>query len=149
MRKVWILFLLSLCLDPVSQSIAQVNAKIVDGKFHLERAHVENAAEPVVLTKHWKYHAGDNPAWAAPAFDDSDWEHIDTQLLPFHLPQSGWRGIGWFRLHLSVHPALQNQPLVFMFSQVGASEIYLNGQRIYTWGKKSLKFRCDSGTAKS
>ena len=84
----------------------------------------------------WKYHPGDNPEWASPTFNDATWESADTLLLQDRLPESGWEGIGWFRLHLSVpDEQLQNLPLVLQVTyQVGASEIYLNGDLIYKFG---------------
>ena len=84
----------------------------------------------------WKYHPGDNPEWASPTFNDATWESTDTSLLQDRLPESGWEGIGWFRLHLSVPDAqLQNMPLALQVTyQVGASEIYLDGELIYKFG---------------
>ena len=29
-----------------------------------------------VLNGPWQFHPGDDPAWANPAFDSSDWEHL-------------------------------------------------------------------------
>ena len=84
----------------------------------------------------WKYHSGDNPEWASPTFNDATWESADTLLLQDKLPESGWEGIGWFRLHLSVPDEhLQNLPLALQVTyQVGASEIYLDGDLIYKFG---------------
>ncbi len=60
----------------------------------------------------WKYHPGDNPEWASPTFNDATWESTDTLLLQDSLPESGWEGIGWFRVHLSVpDEQLRNMPL--------------------------------------
>ena len=85
----------------------------------------------------WKYHPGDNPEWANPAFDDTAWESAQSLLFKKELPESGWEGIGWFRLHLSVpDEQLWNMPLALhVMFQVGASEIYLDGNLIYAFGK--------------
>ena len=85
----------------------------------------------------WKYHPGDNPEWASPTFDDTAWESTDTMLVITDLPASGWQGIGWFRLHLSISDErLWNTPLAFqLLYHAGASEIYLDGELIYTFGK--------------
>ena len=84
----------------------------------------------------WKYHPGDNPEWASPAFDDTGWESANTLMLRPELPESGWEGIGWFRLHLSIpDERLWNMPLALRVTfQVGASEIYLDGELIYKFG---------------
>ena len=31
-------------------------------------------AEGLLLTNGWRYHAGDDPTWARPDFDDSGWD---------------------------------------------------------------------------
>ncbi|MYA70788.1 SpoIIE family protein phosphatase, partial [Candidatus Poribacteria bacterium] len=86
----------------------------------------------------WKYHPGDDQEWANPAFDDTGWESIEsTELSLNEIPRGGWEGIGWFRLHLSVpDERLWHTPLALqVIYQAGASEIYLDGELIYTFGK--------------
>ncbi|MYA56356.1 SpoIIE family protein phosphatase [Candidatus Poribacteria bacterium] len=85
----------------------------------------------------WKYHPGDNLEWASPTFDDTAWESTSILLSPNALPEGGWQGIGWFRLHLSVaDEQLWNMPLALhVVYQMGASEIYLDGKLIYKFGK--------------
>ncbi len=88
----------------------------------------------------WKYHPGDNPEWANPTFDDTEWESIGTlgTLAPQNeLHESGKKGIGWYRLHVSVSDKqLWNVPLALqVMYQAGASEIYLDGVLIYAFGK--------------
>ncbi len=85
----------------------------------------------------WKYHPGDNPEWADPAFDDTGWESTSTELSLNEIPSSGWEGIGWFRLHLSVpDEQLWHTPLALHVAyHAGASEVYLDGELIYTFGK--------------
>jgi hypothetical protein len=36
----------------------------------------------IALNGPWKFHTGDNPRWAAPTFDDSDWETVDLTPPP-------------------------------------------------------------------
>lgn len=84
----------------------------------------------------WKYHPGDESAWASPTFDDSAWEVVNTMLPKDKLRKNRWEGIGWFRLHLSVpDERLHDTPLALhVMYQVGASEIYLDGELIYKFG---------------
>ncbi len=88
-----------------------------------------------LLFKRARYHAGDNPAWADPAFDDRGWEIADTRLLPRSLPQQGWPGIGWFRVRLRLDSSLRDQALGFVLSHAGAAEVYLDGSLIHHSGK--------------
>ena len=95
-----------------------------------------NSDKVALYSAPWKYHPGDNPEWANPAFDDTAWEFANTMLFKAELPESGWEGIGWFRLHLSVpDEELWNMPLaLYVTYQAGASEIYLDGELIYKFG---------------
>ena len=91
-----------------------------------------------VLLVNWKYHPGDDQEWANPAFDDTEWKSTEsTWLFLSEIPRSGWEGIGWFRLHLSVpDERLWHMPLALqVIYQAGASEIYLDGELIYSFGK--------------
>jgi hypothetical protein len=46
------------------------------GATHAQFVDASAAGEPIKLTAPWRYHSGDNPAWAAPGFDDSQWQLI-------------------------------------------------------------------------
>ena len=99
---------------------------------------LEDIEKDGALLMNWKYHPGDDPEWADPAFDDTGWESTESTELPLNeIPRSGWEGIGWFRLHLSVpDEQLWHTPLALqVIYQAGASEIYLDGELIYTFGK--------------
>ncbi len=86
----------------------------------------------------WKYAPGDEPRFAEPQFDDRAWETLNgTAITLDRIPQSGWRGIGWFRLRMKVDPAIANQPLNLAVYQYGACEIYLDGRLIQTYGRVS------------
>ena len=97
---------------------------------------LEDIKKDGTLLGNWKYHPGDNPEWADPAFDDTAWESTDTLLIQDELPENKWEGIGWFRLHLSVpDEQLWHKPLALQVTyQAGASEIYLDGELIYKFG---------------
>lgn len=93
----------------------------------------------VVLTGGWKWHIGDNLAWADPGFDDSGWERIGPTQDTFASPQLPKFGqIGWFHIRLAVDNSVNDQ-LVLMIEQSGASEIYLNGKMIRRLGVISKK----------
>jgi signal transduction histidine kinase len=88
-----------------------------------------------VLPSKWKYHTGDDPKWASPAFDDRAWEWASTDLSPRQgLPETSWTGVGWFRLWISVDSTLVNTPIALLIDQKGASEVYLDGRLLYAFG---------------
>ena len=94
--------------------------------------------EGVELNKGWRWHTGDDPDFAKPNFDDSQWESIDPSQKVSSMPVIP-KGINWFRLHLSINQDLLNQ-MVIMVRQSGASEIYINGKLIHKIGKISQNF---------
>lgn len=57
-----------------------------------------------------------------------------TAITLNSIPKSVWRGIGWFRLRLKPDPALTNQPLALVMVHYGASEIYLDGRLVESFG---------------
>ncbi|MCU0643894.1 MAG: SpoIIE family protein phosphatase [bacterium] len=91
--------------------------------------------EDINLNSNWKYHPGDDPSWADPALDDSGWDLYGPTIRYDELPKSGWQGIGWFRLHVQVDSALWNKSLAMFIRQRGASEVFIDGQLTYTFGK--------------
>lgn len=93
----------------------------------------------VLLDKGWKWHAGDNPDWATTDFDDTKWEPINPAQDIHDLPQVRKAQIGWLRLRLHVDSSIVRQSPVLILSQLGASEIYLNGKLIHRYGTVSSK----------
>ena len=93
----------------------------------------------ILLDKGWKFRAGDDSTWANPDFDDREWQPINPTLDIRHIPQLQQTSFYWFRLKLQVDSSLLNQPLGIMLSQVGASEIYLDGKLLYKLGNIDFK----------
>jgi signal transduction histidine kinase len=86
----------------------------------------------IVLDKGWKWHAGDNPDWAKPEFDDARWQDIDPSKDIVQLTNISTDQPLWLRIKLNPRAA-KNYAL--SISQSGASEIYLNGRLIQKIGQ--------------
>jgi adenylate cyclase len=82
-------------------------------------------------TEFYRYHAGDDTAWANPEFDDSDWEQ--NQFVEFAYHNRPRRG--WLRGALEVDSTLWDVPLGISIEYVGAVEFYLDGRLLYQIGK--------------
>jgi signal transduction histidine kinase len=89
----------------------------------------------ILLDKGWKWHAGDNPDFAKPDFDDSKWESIDPTLSILDLPQIQKANIGWFRFHINIDSSLTSEGLALLVWHLGASEFFLNGKQFYQFGE--------------
>jgi serine phosphatase RsbU (regulator of sigma subunit) len=127
-------FLLSLLL---LLSSAKLSAQGVE-PFTLTSESLKGGKSVNLDNRGWKYHAGDDAAWADPVLDDSSWDSInDTKFTPENLPRSGWNGIGWFRLRMRVDSALEGEPLALVMGQWGASEVYLDGKLVQRFGTVS------------
>jgi two-component system NtrC family sensor kinase len=91
--------------------------------------------QQVVLDKGWKYTMGDNPVYASPPFDDHSWKPIRANLdIHDSLPAGAEKGIGWMRLRLNVNEKLRGAHLALSIQQSVASEIYLNGKLLKSFG---------------
>jgi hypothetical protein len=95
-----------------------------------------NLREPADLDSKWLVHAGDDPAYARPDFDDSQWMLLDPQnsiktLFPNTRPE-----VVWYRLHVKVDPAQSGLALKEL-RIASAFEIYVNGERLIASGQVS------------
>src|SRR5665213_1935441 len=76
------------------------------------------------LNDGWRVHSGDDPAYARPGFDDSQWPTVS--LAKPGQATAGWR---WYRLRVKL-PA-QHPPLALLVAGGdGTYEVYLNGERL-------------------
>jgi len=107
-----------------------------DGEFVLTADKLA-VGKTVELNKmRWKYQAGDDTSWAAGDFDDSGWKSITNDEINSNpiAALENWNGKAWFRLRLQVDEQLANQPLAWRLWYWGASEIYLDGNLIQSYG---------------
>ncbi|MBK9284154.1 MAG: hypothetical protein IPM51_07505 [Sphingobacteriaceae bacterium] len=88
----------------------------------------------VTLPERWKYCKGDNLNWASVNLKDDYWPRINTELRINNVYPAIFDGIGWFRLPIVIDSSLIGKPLCLMIHQQGASEIYIDGEKIYAMG---------------
>jgi beta-galactosidase len=63
----------------------------------------EDKVMPVLSTRYgdWSFAKGDNPAWSAPGFDDSSWQHVKGgEDWRVHSNYTISNATGWYRQHL-------------------------------------------------
>ena len=88
---------------------------------------------PSQLHAQWLVHAGDDPAYANPGFDDSQWTPFDPSTSIQNIYGSSKPEVVWYRLRVKVDPAQSDLGL----SEIGlcsAFEIYANAERILAVG---------------
>ncbi|QUW04269.1 SpoIIE family protein phosphatase [Chloracidobacterium validum] len=102
-----------------------------------------NLDQPITLYT-WKYRSGDDPAWAAPGLNDTDW--LPLNLAPGPTFSGGPRlGVGWYRTEVSV--ADLYRPGVRVNHVLGscAYEVYVNGVRVGQFGEVTPRPRFPPG----
>ena len=102
--------------------------------LHAQYFVVSQLGGPVAITAPWRFHHGDNPQWASPSFDDSEWSLLGMDRPWNSQGYQGISGYGWYRIRLQV-PASE-EPLALGIPQKGhAEEIYADGKIIGTLGR--------------
>jgi serine phosphatase RsbU (regulator of sigma subunit) len=81
----------------------------------------------------WFFKQSDDPHDKDRGIDDSKWQLLDPQLDDEEEIRVFGK-MGCFRLHFRVDSSLKNIPLSFTISHKGASEIYLDGEKIGSFG---------------
>lgn len=104
--------------------------------FSLTAGSIQDGKSVELHKLKWRYHPGDDMAWAAQDFDDASWEELPgSRIDPQAPPQSGWTGRGWFRLRFNLDEALVDKTLAMIMTQGGASEVYLDGKLLARFGE--------------
>ncbi len=90
--------------------------------------------QPTQINVKWLVHAGDDPAYAQPDFDDSQWIPFDpNSLLNAVFPHSH-PSVVWYRLRVKVSPTETGLALS-EWNLSRAFEIYVNGERVVASGQ--------------
>jgi len=95
---------------------------------------------PVKLSCCWKYHQGDDSLWAQTEFNDTAWTAISLDSFP---PDR--KAVHWFRLRLEADSSLLNIPLAMYIYQAGASEIFVDGKKMASYGVVSSDEKTEEG----
>jgi len=77
----------------------------------------------------WRFHTGDDPAWANPGFDDSGWSQLSADKGWSDQGYAGYDGFAWYRLAIAL-PA-QHGALALYVPNVDVScQVFANGRQI-------------------
>lgn len=107
-------------------------------KPHLDESLFKEGLLELKFKDNWRYQPGDNLEWADPEFDDSDWYNIDPiSLKAYQMPDSLWKGFGWWRITFTADSNTIEAIERLYFSSWGAAEIYLDGELVETYGNFS------------
>lgn len=138
----------------VAATILVVGQWIAAPRAQAQAFDATNLRQPANLDMTWLVHAGDDPAYAQPGFDDSKWTRFDPHgpllaLFPHRHPS-----VVWYRLHINVAPNQKGLALA-EWQLASALEIYVNGRLLirsgsvapyapYTFGAHLIKLIPDA-----
>ena len=105
---------------------------------HAQFFDASSAGGPVTINVPWRFHIGDDPQWASPDLDDSQWPLLRMDKSWNVQGYRGYSGYAWYRIRLQV-PA-SREPLALALDRVGNSaEVYADGQPIGEMGQMQPK----------
>lgn len=111
---------------------------VVDGRFVIDEwpADAKGRIGSLGLSGLWLMKKGDDKAYSDPARPDHDWSPVPVPLNWFDLPDGGYSGLGWYRLHLRMPDAPSGEALGIELGWIDdADETYFNGRLIGTTGR--------------
>src|SRR5580700_6271292 len=134
MSRVAVLFVLLLC-EPAVVVLALPPISRANPAPVLSVENIGHGAVPI--DGEWQFHPGDDLRWAAPAYDDSEWERIKADKTWGAQTHPSYTGFAWYRRHLDIHPSpLPNAKLAILMPPVEDEyEIFCNGVRIGNQGR--------------
>ena len=99
-------------------------------EFNLDNAHL-----PILsLDGYWRFHTGDNPAWAQQGFDDTHWSLLMTDENWAEQGYDGYSGLAWYRFHVTLPAGLDHVSLYLPYI-LTCYQVFANGQQIGSYGK--------------
>jgi hypothetical protein len=93
--------------------------------FDLQRDHIPLAE----LKGQFRFHAGDDPHYADPSFDDSGWSLLKTDQSWYGQGYKNYSGFGWYRFRVTV-PASQGTLSLFIPYLSDSYSVYANGRLV-------------------
>jgi hypothetical protein len=82
-----------------------------------------------VLNDLWRFHTGDDPVWANPGFDDSQWSLLNANQSWAEQGYKGYGGVAWYRTQIQLPPKHRSLEVYFP-NVVDSCEVFVNGHLI-------------------
>jgi sigma-B regulation protein RsbU (phosphoserine phosphatase) len=120
-----------------SHLLAMLLALCAWGMLHAQTVDLTKQTEPLADLSQvkWRFHPGDDPRWADPSFDDSQWPLLRGDLTWDQQGYKGLSGFAWYRIHVKVPADL---PLSFSPGYVFDNfQVFADGKQVAQWGTLS------------
>jgi len=97
-------------------------------------ANASSVGGPVTIAAPWRFHTGDDPQWAMPDFDDTQWPLLQTDKSWTDQGYPDYSGYAWYRIRVKL-PA-NSAPLAIELGELYTSaEVYVDGKLAGTIGR--------------
>ncbi|WP_239691514.1 ATP-binding protein [Hymenobacter lapidarius] len=124
-------FLLLMSLWLLAPAVAQTPNPAV---LRVDSLTTKGSRNGLLLEQGWRYHVGDDPAWARPDFDERGWDTLNPARPRQELPPRLGSGMSWLRLRFRLADSLRQRAVLLQADGYGAWEIYLNGRLVQRAG---------------
>ena len=115
--------LLGICVSVSLGCICAAQAQPAGGKFSFDLDR-----EPIAsLDGQWRFHAGDDPRWSQPDFDDNNWTLIRTGQSWYTQGFPQLDGFAWYRATIQIPDKPQDLSLLVPYV-VTSYQVFANGQ---------------------
>ena len=95
---------------------------------------LQTGREPVAsLDGLWRFHTGDNPAWADPNFDDSQWPLLRSDEAWSQQGYKNYGGFAWYRFTVAVPGGSRNWSIYLGPMETGY-QLFVDGRLAGSYG---------------
>ncbi len=102
--------------------------------INAERFAGENQVDLTNMTN-WLFKSGNNPQWAEPELNTSDWEYRTPKQLSVRLRNKNDEVEGWFRIKVKCNESIRDSMLFVNVGNFGqAIDMYIDGNLYYSYG---------------
>ena len=102
--------------------------------LHAQTFNLQTGREPVAsLDGLWRFHTGDNPAWADPKFDDSQWPLLRSDEAWSQQGYKNYGGFAWYRFTVAVPEGSRNWSIYLGPMETGY-QLFVDGRLAGSFG---------------
>jgi phosphoserine phosphatase RsbU/P len=102
--------------------------------LHAQTFNLETGREPIAsLDGFWRFHTGDNPAWADPNFDDSQWPLLRSDEAWGQQGYKNYGGFAWYRFTVSA-PESSGDWSIYLGPMETGYQLFVDGRLAGSFG---------------
>ena len=115
--------------------------------LHAQNFSLITGREPVAsLDGLWRFHTGDNPQWASPNFDDSQWPLLRSDKDWGQQGYKGYSGYAWYRFTVQLPAGLDHVSVLFPPLRT-SYQVFVDGKQVGSFGQMLPPTARQVGTA--